>query len=293
MDLRPDRRPGRTHGTFMTDATHRNRAYLLPIEDTEFLLRDEMRGARFMLEYEKAELSLRDWGVRSTIIAFGSARTPSPEQADAELAAAQDAEAVKRAERRKAISRHYEEARTFGRIASERGGALLTSGGVRDNVIATGGGPGIMEAANRGAFDAGAPSIGFNISLPHEQLPNPYSTPELTFRFHYFAMRKMHFAMRANALVVFPGGFGTFDELFEILTLEQTRKAPPVPVVLVGRSYWQRVINFDALIEEGAIGPDDLELFSFVDTAEEAWSELVRRGLKAHTPPEEAPRNGE
>jgi uncharacterized protein (TIGR00730 family) len=276
----------------MTEPTHRNRAYLLPVEDTEFLLRDEMRGARFMLEYEKAELSLRDWGVRSTIIAFGSARTPSPEQADAELAAARDAEAVKRAERRKALSRHYEEARKFGRIASERGGALLTDGGVRDNVIATGGGPGIMEAANRGAFDAGAPSIGFNISLPHEQLPNPYSTPELTFRFHYFAMRKMHFAMRANALVVFPGGFGTFDELFEILTLEQTRKAPPVPVVLLDRSYWQRVINFDALIEEGAIGADDLELFSFVDTAEEAWTELVRRGLKAHTPPEEAPKSG-
>jgi uncharacterized protein (TIGR00730 family) len=276
----------------MTEPTHRNRAYLLPVEDTEFLLRDEMRGARFMLEYEKAELSLRDWGVRSTIIAFGSARTPSPEQADAELAGARDAEAVKRAERRKALSRHYEEARKFGRIASERGGALLTDGGVRDNVIATGGGPGIMEAANRGAFDAGAPSIGFNISLPHEQLPNPYSTPELTFRFHYFAMRKMHFAMRANALVVFPGGFGTFDELFEILTLEQTRKAPPVPVVLLDRSYWQRVINFDALIEEGAIGADDLELFSFVDTAEEAWTELVRRGLKAHTPPEEAPKSG-
>jgi uncharacterized protein (TIGR00730 family) len=276
----------------MTEPTHRNRAYLLPVEDTEFLLRDEMRGARFMLEYEKAELSLRDWGVRSTIIAFGSARTPSPEQADAELAAARDAEAVKRAERRKALSRHYEEARKFGRIASERGGALLTDGGVRDNVIATGGGPGIMEAANRGAFDAGAPSIGFNISLPHEQLPNPYSTPELTFRFHYFAMRKMHFAMRANALVVFPGGFGTFDELFEILTLEQTRKAPPVPVVLLDRSYWQRVINFDALVEEGAIGTDDLELFSFVDTAEEAWAELVRRGLKAHTPPEEAPKSG-
>jgi uncharacterized protein (TIGR00730 family) len=276
----------------MTEPTHRNRAYLLPVEDTEFLLRDEMRGARFMLEYEKAELSLRDWGVRSTIIAFGSARTPSPEQADAELAAARDAEAVKRAERRKALSRHYEEARKFGRIASERGGALLTDGGVRDNVIATGGGPGIMEAANRGAFDAGAPSIGFNISLPHEQLPNPYSTPELTFRFHYFAMRKMHFAMRANALVVFPGGFGTFDELFEILTLEQTRKAPPVPVVLLDRSYWQRVINFDALVEEGAIGADDLELFSFVDTAEEAWTELVRRGLKAHTPPEEAPKDG-
>ena len=277
----------------MTDIEHRNRAFLLPVEDTEFLLRDELRGARFMLEYEKAELSLRDWGVRSTIIAFGSARTPSPEQADAELRAARDTDAVKRAERRLLLSRYCQEARNFGRIVSLRGGALCPEGGIRDNVMATGGGPGIMEAANRGACDAGAPSIGFNISLPHEQRPSPYSTPELTFQFHYFAMRKMHFAMRANALVVFPGGFGTFDELFEILTLEQTRKAPPVPVVLLGRSYWQRIINVDALVEEGAIDADDLALFSMVDTAEEAWSELVRRGLKAHTPPDEAPTNGD
>lgn len=268
----------------------RNRAYLLPVEDTEFLAREELRGTRFMLEYEKTELSLRDWGVRSTIIVFGSARIPSPEHADAELRAAKGAEAVKRAERRQVLSRYYEEARNFGRIASVRGGALHPDHGLRDNVIATGGGPGIMEAANRGASDAGAPSIGLNISLPHEQGPNPYSTPDLTFRFHYFAMRKMHFAMRANALVVFPGGFGTLDELFEILTLEQTRKAPTVPVVLLGRSYWQRVINFDALVEDGTVDQADLRLFSFVDTAEEAWAELLRRGLKAHTPPEDVPR---
>jgi uncharacterized protein (TIGR00730 family) len=270
-----------------------NRAYLLPVEDTEFLLRKELRGTRFMLEYEKAELSLRDWGVRSTIIAFGSARTPSPEQAEAELSQAKGEEAVRRAERRQVLSRYYEEARNFGSIASLRGGALHPNNGLRDNVIATGGGPGIMEAANRGAADAGAPSIGYNISLPHEQGPNPYSTPELTFRFHYFAMRKMHFAMRANALVVFPGGFGTLDELFEILTLEQTSKAPTLPIVLLGRSYWQRVINFDAMVEDGTIDAADLSLFSFVDTAEEAWTELVRRGLKAHTPPEDVPENGD
>jgi uncharacterized protein (TIGR00730 family) len=276
----------------MPDSDERtsSRAYLLPVEDTEFLLRDEMRGTRFMLEYEKAELSLRDWGVRSTIVVFGSARTPSPEQAAAELAAAKDAGAVERAERRQTLSRYYQEARNFGRIASLRGGALFPGNGQRDNVIATGGGPGIMEAANRGAADAGAPSIGLNIALPHEQAPNPYSTPELTFQFHYFAMRKMHFAMRANALVAFPGGFGTMDELFEILTLEQTRKAPAMPVVLLGRSYWERVVNFGTMVENGMVDPADLKLFSFVDTAEEAWAELVRRGLRAHTPAEERPR---
>jgi uncharacterized protein (TIGR00730 family) len=273
----------------MPDSGNQNRAYRLPVEDTAFLLRDEMRGTRFMLEYEKAELSLRDWGVRSTVIVFGSARTPSPEQAEAELGAAAGADAIALAERRLALSRYYAEARTLGRIVSERGGAMCAEGGLRDNVIATGGGPGIMEAANRGAADAGAPSIGFNISLPHEQRPNPYSTPDLTFQFHYFAMRKMHFAMRANALVVFPGGFGTLDELFEILTLEQTKKAPSVPIVLLGRSYWQRIVNFDALVEHGMVDAADLALFSFADTAEEAWAELLRHGLKAHTPAEERP----
>ncbi len=268
----------------------RDRAYLLPVEDTQFLLRDELRGARFMLEYEKAELSLRDWGVRSTIIVFGSARIPSPEKAAAELGAARSPEAAALARKRHAQSIHYQAARDFARIVSERGGALCPEGGIRDNVIATGGGPGIMEAANRGAADAGAPSIGFNISLPAEQQPNAYSTPDLTFQFHYFAMRKMHFAMRANALVAFPGGFGTIDELFEVLTLEQTRKAPPVPIILFDQAYWRRIVNFDALVDEGVIDLADLNLFSFVDTAEEAWSELVRRGLKAHTPEEDAPK---
>jgi uncharacterized protein (TIGR00730 family) len=257
-------------------AQRTSRSYLLPVFDSEFLLRDELRGVRFGLEYEKAELVLRDWGVRSTIIVFGSARVPSPEQ----LAAMPD-------DARAALGardvRWYEEARAFGRIASIRGGALARDGKPRDNVIATGGGAGIMEAANRGASEAGAPSIGFNITLPHEQEPNPYSTPELTFQFHYFAMRKMHLAMRANAIAVFPGGYGTFDELFEILTLQQTRKAPPMPVVLIGEAYWRSVVNFDALVAHNMIERSELDLFAFADDAEGAWAAMVRRGLMAHS----------
>jgi hypothetical protein len=174
----------------------------------------------------------------------------------------------------------YEEARRFAKIASEQGGSLTSHHGVRDNVIATGGGPGIMEAANRGAADAGAPSIGFNIGLPREQQPNAYSTPELTFQFHYFAVRKLHFAMRANALVAFPGGFGTLDELFEILTLLQTRKMPPVPILLIGRHYWTRVVNFEAIAEAGMIDRADLDLFCYADDAESGWRELVRCELR-------------
>jgi hypothetical protein len=276
---------------FMNDNTHQrlSRSYLLPVEDSEFLLRDELRGIRFALEYSKAELLLREWGIRSTVIVFGSARTPSPEQAEAMLAAARTPEELEAAERRARFTRFYAQARAFGRLVSERGGALQDNGGLRDNVIATGGGPGIMEAANRGAREAGAPTIGFNITLPLEQEPNHYTTPDLTFRFHYFAMRKMHLAMRANALTAFPGGFGTLDELFEILTLIQTRKAPPVPVVLFGRDYWRKVINFQALVEHEVIDPADLRLFDIVDDAEEAWEVLVRRGLQAHTPPAGSP----
>ena len=266
----------------MPDNTSQKRAhsYRLPVEDTEFLLRDEMRDIRFALEYAKAELLLRDWGIRSTIIVFGSARTPSPEKVAALRAAAATDEARAEAERQAVRGQQYLAAREFGRIVSERGGSFAPRHRWRDNVIATGGGPGIMEAANRGAFEAGAPSVGFNITLPREQEPNPYSTPELTFLFHYFAMRKMHMAMRANALVVFPGGFGTMDELFEILTLAQTRKAPPIPTVLFGSAYWRRVIAFDVLIEEGMIEPADLSLFAFADTPEEAWQSLVQRGLR-------------
>ncbi len=263
----------------------KSRSYLLPVEDTEFLLRDELRAIRFALEYAKAELLLRDWGIRSTLIVFGSARTPSPEQVAQARAVAKSEADKKNLARLERQVVYYNAAREFGRIASERGGAHDPHDRWRDNVIATGGGPGIMEAANRGARDAGAPSIGFNIALPHEQIPNHYSTPELTFQFHYFAMRKMHLAMRANALVVFPGGFGTLDELFELLTLVQTRKAPVMPIVLFDEAYWRRVINFPALIEENMAEQADLELFEFADSAEAAWRILQRRGLTAHTPP--------
>jgi uncharacterized protein (TIGR00730 family) len=264
-------------------AQEKSPSFLLPVEDTQFLLRDEMRSIRFALEHGKAELLLRDWGIRSTIIVFGGARIPSPEQAQAAAGAAVTEADRKAAERLQRQSIYYSIAREFARIASERGGAFAPQHRWRDNVIATGGGPGIMEAANRGAFDVGAPSIGFNITLPVEQRPNPYITPELSFRFHYFAMRKMHLAMRANALAIFPGGFGTMDELFELLTLQQTRKAPPAPVVLFGEAYWRRIVNFDALADEGMVSADDLRLFEFAETAEQGWESLVRRGLKAHS----------
>jgi uncharacterized protein (TIGR00730 family) len=241
-------------------------SFRLAALDQDFLLSDSMRGVRFLLEYAKAEQALRAWSVRSTVVVFGSARI-----------------------REKGPGRQafwYEQAREFGRICSLKGGALDGHGDIaRDNVIATGGGPGAMEAANRGACDAGAPSIGFNIVLPHEQMPNAYSTPALTFRFHYFAMRKMHLAMRAKALVVFPGGFGTMDELFELLTLAQTGKAPRIPVILFDRSYWTEIINFDAFAKHGMIDRQDLELFCYADSAQEAWDHLVKRGLLARYEP--------
>jgi uncharacterized protein (TIGR00730 family) len=235
-------------------------AYLLPALDQAFLLGDSMRGVRFLLEYAKAQEALRAYGVVSTIVVFGSARVRHDGPG------------------RQAF--WYREAREFGRIASIEGGALDGSEGRRTNVIATGGGPGVMEAANRGAFDAGAPTIGFNISLPHEQEPNPYTTPELTFRFHYFAMRKMHFAMGAKALVVFPGGFGTFDELFELLTLVQTGKMPRVPIVLVDEDYWRAVLNFEALASLGMIDAADVALIRFARDAAGAWSALLDSGLE-------------
>ena len=262
-----------------------SQSYKLPIEDQEFLLRDELRGIRFQLEYSKTELFLRDWGIRSTIIVFGSARVPSPEQAELLRAGKIEGVDKKTADRRLLLAPYYEEARKFGRIVSLRGGALNPKSGVRDNVIATGGGPGIMEAANRGASEVSAPTIGYNIALPHEQYPNPYTTPDLTFKFHYFAMRKMHLAMRANALVVFPGGFGTFDELFEILTLRQTGKAPEIPVVLFDEAHWRRVIDFEALAEAGMISRKDLSLFRFADSAQGVWAALVAAGLNEVEPP--------
>jgi uncharacterized protein (TIGR00730 family) len=246
--------------TRLNEAQMAAKAYRLAALDQDFLLSDPMRGVRFLLEYEKAEQNLRAWGVRSTIVVFGSARV-KPDGAPQHR-------------------RWYEEARTFARIASERGGAMDVADGLRDNVIATGGGPGIMEAANRGAHDAGAPSIGYNIELPHEQGPNHYSTPDLTLQFHYFAMRKMHFAMRANALVVFPGGFGTLDELFELLTLRQNDKmAHDLPIVLFDRLYWSRLLHFPTMVDAGMISPADVDLFAYADDAEEIWSTLLARGL--------------
>jgi len=265
-------------------AQKHSRSYLLAVEDQEFLLRDEMRPFRFGMEYAKAEYALRDWGVRSTVVVFGSARTPSAEEAAALAKKARGAAEKRAAHKALERSRFYEDARAFARIVSMRGGALAASGAARDNVIATGGGPGIMEAANRGASESGAPSIGFNITLPHEQAPNSWSTPALTFRFHYFAMRKMHLAMRANALAVFPGGFGTFDELFEVLTLAQSEKMRPVPIVLFGRDYWNKVVNFAALAEEGMISEADLKLFEIVDNPEEGWASLLQRGLSPAAP---------
>lgn len=264
-------------------------SYRLAAEDPDFLKSDEMRALRFAMEFAKAEIALRRWGVRSTVVCFGSARIPPPELAEAMLAAAPPERRAQAAALAR-LSPWYTKAREFARIVSLRGGALAAEGGhgaARDNVIATGGGPGIMEAANRGAADVGAPSIGFNISLPREQAPNPYTTPALTFRFHYFAMRKMHLAMRANALAVFPGGFGTFDELFEMLTLLQTRKAPPVAVVLFGRDYWRRAVGWDVLAEYGMVDAADLGLFRTVEEPEEAWDWLSAHGLIAHPPEEE------
>ncbi len=233
-------------------------AYRLPAMDQDFLLGDTTRGLRFQLEYQKAEEHLRKWGVATTVIVFGSARIQPGDS-----------------------NGWYEAAREFARICSEEGGAKIEDHLPRQNVIATGGGPGIMEAANRGAFDAGAPSIGFNITLPMEQEPNAYSTPDLTFRFHYFAMRKMHFAIRASALVVFPGGFGTMDELFEILTLRQTGKMDDnLPVVLYDSKFWKGLINFQQFADTGMLRQEDLDLFGFADTPREAWDELKQRGLK-------------
>jgi uncharacterized protein (TIGR00730 family) len=241
-------------------------SYRLAAFDPDFILGEDMRGIRFALEYYKAELALKAASVISTIVVFGSARIAEDGPGKQPF--------------------WYREARKFGRIASERGGAVHKPGEPCQNVIATGGGPGTMEAANRGALEAGAASIGFNITLPFEQEPNAYTTPELTFNFHYFAIRKMHLAMRANALVIFPGGFGTLDEMFEILTLRQTRKAPLIPIVLVDEGYWREIINFDALLKYGAISEDDLTLFRFAEDAESAWTALIDQGLGLAHPPE-------
>ncbi len=253
-------------------------SYRLAYKDDDFLGRPELRPVRLQLELLKPELLQQEEGISSTVVVFGSTRIREPKEAQATLDKALDnashnpkdelaAVEVERARRLLANSRYYNEAREFARLVS----ATCQIEGKCDYVVVTGGGPGIMEAANRGAADAGGKSIGLGIVLPGESEPNPYITPSLCFQFHYFAIRKMHFLMRARALVAFPGGFGTMDELFETLTLLQTRKIDPVPVLLFGRSYWEKIIDFREMVMEGTISPRDLALFSYVETAQEAW----------------------
>jgi uncharacterized protein (TIGR00730 family) len=247
-------------------------SYRLAFTDTPFLLREEMRPVRMQLELLKPELIQNEQGIESTIVIFGSARIVPPDVAQrmmGDASSAGDEAALAIAQRHLAMSRYYEEARRFGAIVTEKSKQLQTP-----IYVVTGGGPGIMEAGNRGAFDVGGKSIGLNIVLQHEQAPNPYITPELCFQFHYFGLRKMHFLMRSVALVCFPGGFGTLDEMFEALTLIQTGKSRRRPVLLFGREFWTQLINFDLLVETGMISALDLTLFRFVESAEEAWSVL-------------------
>lgn len=241
-------------------------AFRLAFADDEFLTSEDTRGIRFQLEYLKTEFRLRERGINSTVVLFGGARIPEPGKAA--WAARND---IQRANL-EAASHYYDEARHFAQLAS----ATSKSLDFKDYVVVTGGGPGVMEAGNRGAADVGAPSIGLNIVLPHEQAPNPYVTPELSFNFHYFATRKIHFLMRAKAVAVFPGGFGTLDEFFETLTLIQTGRMARVPLLLFGAGFWSKVINFEALAEAGTIAPTDPDLFTIVETAEEGW-DVVRK----------------
>ena len=268
-------------------------AYRLAFADPEFLLRRETRGIRFQLEMLKPDLGQHEQGIESTVVVFGSARFPAPDQASAALEAAESnlaqlsrsaapgepaaldlkvaQDAMQVAQRHMRNAHYYDQARLFARLVAGHSNPRPLS---EQLFICTGGGPGIMEAANRGAQEMGAPTVGLNIVLPHEQSGNPYVSPSLNFKFHYFALRKMHFMMRAKALVAFPGGFGTLDELFEVITLVQTGKAKPVPIILFGSDYWKRLIDFDVLVEEGAISPDDLKLFEYVDDPQVAWDAI-------------------
>jgi hypothetical protein len=262
------REEAKTAAKQTSSAQTEHAAYRLAFQDMDFLLREDLRPVRFQLELLKPELMLDEAKIGSTFVMYGSARIPEPSKADVLLAAASTDQQRIVAERLKAKSHYYDEARELARLASR---TAPDEDGTRHFVVCSGGGPSIMEAANRGACDEGAESIGLNIVLPHEQLPNSYVTPSLSFQFHYFALRKMHFLLRARAVAVFPGGFGTFDEAFELLTLIQTGKVKPLPILFFGREFWERVVDFEALVEEGVVSPQDLDLFRYVETAQEAW----------------------
>jgi hypothetical protein len=274
--MRDDRRPLRDAHEDIADTQQlpdtpqaQSKAYRLAFADPDFLCRDELRPVRLQLELLKPELGLDEHGVNSTVVLFGGARIPRPEEREGA-----------RSDTLRDMSKYYEEARAFARAITERSVASDCT----ENVVVTGGGPGVMEAGNRGAAEAGGCSIGLNIVLPHEQEPNHYVTPELCFNFHYFAIRKMHFLMRAKAIAVFPGGFGTMDETFETLTLIQTGRMERIPVLLFGEDFWREVVNWDALVRAGTISPEDLDLFRFVETAEQAleaidtWPHEGKRG---------------
>lgn len=243
-------------------------SYRLAFQDPDFLLREDLRPVRFQLELLKPELLLEEARIGSTFVFYGSARIPSPDMANELIASATDDEQRKIAESLKAKSKYYDIARELARLAST---VEADDEGKRHFVVCSGGGPSIMEAANRGAADEDRPSIGLNIVLPHEQMPNRFVTPDLSFQFHYFALRKMHFLLRARAVAVFPGGYGTFDEMFELLTLIQTGKVRPLPIILFGRDFWNRVVDFQGLVEEGVISPHDLDILHWCEDAEEAW----------------------
>ncbi|MPT47160.1 MAG: LOG family protein [Sphingobium sp.] len=266
-------RPARQEAHDALDSVHspqtRSDAYKLAFQDTDFLLRDDLRPVRFQLELLKPELLLDEAKIASTFVFYGSARIPSPEKAQALIDAARTERDSRIANSLAAKAVYYEEARKLAGIAAR---FPVDTAGNHNFVVCSGGGPSIMEAANRGAADVGSRSIALNIVLPHEQAPNEYVTPDLSFQFHYFALRKMHFLLRARALAIFPGGFGTFDEFFELLTLVQTGKVKPIPILLYGRDFWKRVVNFEALVEEGVIAPSDLDLITWVESAEEGWA---------------------
>ncbi len=266
-----------------THAILNSPSYRLAEEDTDFLKQDALRPVRLQLELLKPEMVLAKHGVRSTIVVFGGTQIVEHRDAEMRLERArqtlaeaiddpQSQRAVERAERVLDKSKYYDAARAFSRLVS----SSCQANGECDYVITTGGGPGVMEAANRGAYDVGAKSIGLNITLPHEQAPNPYITPELCFQFHYFALRKMHFLFRAKALVVFPGGFGTMDELFDALTLRQTHRMQAIPIILFAADYWRRAIDFQFLADEGVIADEHLDLLDFAETPEEAWEIITR-----------------